>query len=109
MKEHVYIFSILCEFYFLGVPHILWTRLTSICELHVCVFYSSKFTVYLQEWHIIFISLKCCVPGLRRQSIAKLHNLSIEAPITKVIALITSVQENANAEDIQTLDKVLML
>jgi hypothetical protein len=47
------------------------------------------------------------VAGLRRQSIAKLHNLSIEAPITKVIALITSVQENANAEDVQTLDKVL--
>lgn len=45
--------------------------------------------------------------GLRRQSIAKLHNLSIEAPITKVIALITSVQENANLEDIQTLDKVV--
>jgi high affinity cAMP-specific and IBMX-insensitive 3',5'-cyclic phosphodiesterase 8 len=47
--------------------------------------------------------------GLRRQSIAKLHNLSIEAPITKVIALITSVQENANMEDIQTLDKVYIL
>jgi hypothetical protein len=47
--------------------------------------------------------------GLRRQSIAKLHNLSIEAPITKVIALITSVQENANIEDIQTLDKVHIL
>jgi hypothetical protein len=46
------------------------------------------------------------VSGLRRQSIAKLHNLSIEAPITKVIALITSVQDNANVEDIQTLDKV---
>ncbi|XP_021913481.1 high affinity cAMP-specific and IBMX-insensitive 3',5'-cyclic phosphodiesterase 8-like isoform X2 [Zootermopsis nevadensis] len=45
--------------------------------------------------------------GLRRQSIAKLHNLSIEAPITKVIALITSVQENASLEDIQTLDKVI--
>jgi hypothetical protein len=46
------------------------------------------------------------VLGLRRQSIAKLHNLSIEAPITKVIALITSVQDNASVEDIQTLDKV---
>ncbi|XP_069672167.1 high affinity cAMP-specific and IBMX-insensitive 3',5'-cyclic phosphodiesterase 8B isoform X3 [Periplaneta americana] len=46
--------------------------------------------------------------GLRRQSIAKLHNLSIEAPITKVIALITSVQESStNQEDIQTLDKVV--
>ncbi|PSN58085.1 High affinity cAMP-specific and IBMX-insensitive 3' [Blattella germanica] len=38
--------------------------------------------------------------GLRRQSIAKLHNLSIEAPITRVIALITSVQESAPVVDI---------
>ncbi|KAJ9576116.1 hypothetical protein L9F63_007003 [Diploptera punctata] len=45
--------------------------------------------------------------GLRRQSIAKLHNLSIEAPITKVISLITSVQESASPEVIQTLDKVV--
>lgn len=49
------------------------------------------------------------VSGLRRQSIAKLHNLSIEAPITRVIALITSVQENAGIEDVQTLDKVCFL
>jgi len=45
--------------------------------------------------------------GLRRQSIAKLHNLSIEAPITRVIALINSVQENAGTEVVQTLDKVV--
>lgn len=49
------------------------------------------------------------VSGLRRQSIAKLHNLSIEAPITRVIALITSVQENAGIEVVQTLDKVCIL
>jgi len=49
------------------------------------------------------------VSGLRRQSIAKLHNLSIEAPITRVIALITSVQENAGSEVVQTLDKVCIL
>jgi len=49
------------------------------------------------------------VSGLRRQSIAKLHNLSIEAPITRVIALINSVQENAGTEVVQTLDKVCIL
>lgn len=49
------------------------------------------------------------VSGLRRQSIAKLHNLSIEAPITRVISLITSVQDNAGIEVVQTLDKVCIL
>jgi hypothetical protein len=73
-----------------------------------CLSWYMKLTgLHFQEWYITFVSFKYCVSGLRRQSIAKLHNLSIEAPITKVIALITSVQENANTEDIQTLDKVL--
>jgi len=49
------------------------------------------------------------VSGLRRQSIAKLHNLSIEAPITRAISLIASVQENAGIEDVQTLEKVCIL
>ena len=49
------------------------------------------------------------VSGLRRQSLAKLNNLSIEAPITKVISLITSVQDYAGIEVVQTLDKVCIL
>jgi hypothetical protein len=76
----------------------------------LCLLWYIKLTcLYFQECYITLVFFEFCVLGLRRQSIAKLHNLSIEAPITKVIALITSVQENANAEDIQTLDKVLML
>lgn len=45
--------------------------------------------------------------GMRRQSIAKLHNLSIEAPITKVISLICSAQETSSPEVVQMLDKVV--
>lgn len=68
------------------------------------------FIFIFQEFYVkLYISSFPGVSGLRRQSIAKLHNLSIEAPITKVIALITSVQENANIEDVQTLDKVCFL
>lgn len=42
----------------------------------------------------------------RRQSLAKLNNLPLEAPITKVISLITRAQENSNENVSQVLDKV---
>lgn len=42
----------------------------------------------------------------RRQSLAKLNNLPLEAPITKVISLITKAQENSNENVSQVLDKV---
>ncbi|XP_049815169.1 high affinity cAMP-specific and IBMX-insensitive 3',5'-cyclic phosphodiesterase 8A isoform X1 [Schistocerca nitens] len=45
--------------------------------------------------------------GIRRQSIAKLHNLSIEAPITKVISLIATAQETSSPEVVHMLDKVV--
>ncbi|XP_025191870.1 high affinity cAMP-specific and IBMX-insensitive 3',5'-cyclic phosphodiesterase 8-like isoform X2 [Melanaphis sacchari] len=43
----------------------------------------------------------------RRQSLAKLHNLPLEAPITKVISLICTAQENSNDQVVQILDKVV--
>jgi hypothetical protein len=49
------------------------------------------------------------VSGPRRQSIAKIHNFSIEAPITRALSLIASVQENASIDDAQTLEKVCIL
>ncbi|XP_068083282.1 high affinity cAMP-specific and IBMX-insensitive 3',5'-cyclic phosphodiesterase 8 isoform X2 [Anabrus simplex] len=48
-----------------------------------------------------------CSDGIRRQSMSKLHNLSIEAPITKVITLITSAQENSTPEVAAVLEKVV--
>jgi high affinity cAMP-specific and IBMX-insensitive 3',5'-cyclic phosphodiesterase 8 len=63
-----------------------------------------------QELYVKFYTSSFAgVSGQRRQSIAKLHNLSIEAPITRVITLITSVQDNASVEVVQTLDKVCIL
>lgn len=43
----------------------------------------------------------------RRQSIAKTYSMTIEAPITKVINLITAAQENSPIYIAQALDKVL--
>nr|XP_018914696.1 PREDICTED: high affinity cAMP-specific and IBMX-insensitive 3',5'-cyclic phosphodiesterase 8B [Bemisia tabaci]XP_018914697.1 PREDICTED: high affinity cAMP-specific and IBMX-insensitive 3',5'-cyclic phosphodiesterase 8B [Bemisia tabaci]XP_018914698.1 PREDICTED: high affinity cAMP-specific and IBMX-insensitive 3',5'-cyclic phosphodiesterase 8B [Bemisia tabaci]XP_018914699.1 PREDICTED: high affinity cAMP-specific and IBMX-insensitive 3',5'-cyclic phosphodiesterase 8B [Bemisia tabaci] len=43
----------------------------------------------------------------RRQSLAKLHNLPLEAPITRVISLICSAQENSSDHVVQILDKVM--
>ncbi|XP_063238423.1 high affinity cAMP-specific and IBMX-insensitive 3',5'-cyclic phosphodiesterase 8-like isoform X2 [Bacillus rossius redtenbacheri] len=45
--------------------------------------------------------------GTRRQSLAKIHSLSLQAPITKVIELISSVQEDATEQVALVLDKVL--
>ena len=42
----------------------------------------------------------------RRQSGAKLHSLSVEAPITKVVNLLLAVQENSPQYIAQALDKV---
>lgn len=42
----------------------------------------------------------------RRQSLAKLHNLPLEAPITRVISLICAAQENSTGHVVQILDKV---
>ncbi|XP_054277749.1 high affinity cAMP-specific and IBMX-insensitive 3',5'-cyclic phosphodiesterase 8 [Macrosteles quadrilineatus] len=43
----------------------------------------------------------------RRQSLAKLHNLPLEAPITRVISLICAAQENSTGQVVQILDKVV--
>nr|CAD7567490.1 unnamed protein product [Timema californicum] len=44
--------------------------------------------------------------GTRRQSLAKLYNLQIQAPITRIIELINSAQEEAAEPVVQILDKV---
>ncbi|XP_041369550.1 high affinity cAMP-specific and IBMX-insensitive 3',5'-cyclic phosphodiesterase 8B-like isoform X2 [Gigantopelta aegis] len=43
----------------------------------------------------------------RRESIARMHSVSIEAPITKVINLINTVQESCPLSVVQVLDKVV--
>ncbi|CAG2068699.1 unnamed protein product, partial [Timema podura] len=43
--------------------------------------------------------------GTRRQSLAKLYNLQIQAPITRIIELINSAQEEAAEPVVQILDK----
>ncbi|XP_071964037.1 high affinity cAMP-specific and IBMX-insensitive 3',5'-cyclic phosphodiesterase 8B-like isoform X2 [Antedon mediterranea] len=43
----------------------------------------------------------------RRQSIARIHSMMIEAPITKVINIINAAQENSPVTVVQALDKVL--
>nr|CAD7199359.1 unnamed protein product [Timema douglasi] len=45
--------------------------------------------------------------GTRRQSLAKLYNLQIQAPITRIIELINSAQEEAAEPVVQILDKVI--
>lgn len=45
--------------------------------------------------------------AIRRQSLAKLHSLTIEAPITRVITLIYAAQENSPPQVAQILDKVV--
>ena len=42
----------------------------------------------------------------RRQSGAKLHSLSVEAPITKVVNLLLAVQEKSPSYISEALDKV---
>ncbi|KAG1671220.1 High affinity cAMP-specific and IBMX-insensitive 3',5'-cyclic phosphodiesterase 8B [Nymphon striatum] len=44
---------------------------------------------------------------VRRQSVAKLHAMTIEAPITKVIKIITAVSENSPPEISDSLEAVL--
>lgn len=43
----------------------------------------------------------------RRQSLAKLYNLPLEAPITKVLSLLCSAQENAAPSVVQMLEQVM--
>ncbi|XP_073990558.1 high affinity cAMP-specific and IBMX-insensitive 3',5'-cyclic phosphodiesterase 8-like isoform X2 [Rhodnius prolixus] len=43
----------------------------------------------------------------RRQSLAKLYNLPLEAPITKVLSLLCAAQENASAGVVQMLEQVM--
>lgn len=45
--------------------------------------------------------------GLRRTSLAKLSSLPLEAPITKVLTLLTQVQENCSADEVKLLDRVM--
>ena len=45
--------------------------------------------------------------GLRRTSLAKLSSLPLEAPITKVLTLLTQVQENCSLEESKLLDRVM--
>jgi p-aminobenzoyl-glutamate transporter AbgT len=43
---------------------------------------------------------------IRRQSLARLHSMAIEGPITKVINIITAAQESSPNYISQALDKV---
>ncbi|XP_070497571.1 high affinity cAMP-specific and IBMX-insensitive 3',5'-cyclic phosphodiesterase 8 isoform X5 [Chironomus tepperi] len=45
--------------------------------------------------------------GLRRTSLAKLSSLPLEAPITKVLSLLTQVQENCSTDEARLLDRVM--
>lgn len=45
--------------------------------------------------------------GLRRTSLAKLSSLPLEAPITKVLSLLTQVQENCSPDEAKLLDRVM--
>lgn len=45
--------------------------------------------------------------GLRRTSLAKLSSLPLEAPITKVLALLAQVQESCSPEEVKLLDRVM--
>uniref|UniRef100_A0A336LT50 3',5'-cyclic-AMP phosphodiesterase n=1 Tax=Culicoides sonorensis TaxID=179676 RepID=A0A336LT50_CULSO len=45
--------------------------------------------------------------GLRRTSLAKLSSLPLEAPITKVVTLLTQVQENCSQEESKLLDRAM--
>lgn len=45
--------------------------------------------------------------GLRRTSLAKLSQLPLEAPITKVLSLLAQVQENCSADESKLLDRVM--
>ncbi|XP_055839051.1 high affinity cAMP-specific and IBMX-insensitive 3',5'-cyclic phosphodiesterase 8 isoform X3 [Episyrphus balteatus] len=45
--------------------------------------------------------------GLRRTSLAKLTSLPLEAPITKIINLLSQVQENCSADEAKLIDKVM--
>lgn len=65
--------------------------------------------IYTRLTPSLSVSLSLFVKGAqsaRRQSLAKLHNLPLEAPITKVISLICTAQENSNDQVVQILDKV---
>ena len=45
--------------------------------------------------------------GLRRTSLAKLSSLPLEAPITKVLSILTQVQENCSLDESRLLDRVM--
>ncbi|CAO1311194.1 unnamed protein product [Diamesa hyperborea] len=45
--------------------------------------------------------------GLRRTSLAKLSCIPLEAPITKVLTLLTQVQENCSFDEARLLDRVM--
>jgi high affinity cAMP-specific and IBMX-insensitive 3',5'-cyclic phosphodiesterase 8 len=45
--------------------------------------------------------------GLRRTSLAKLSSLPLEAPITKVLSLLTQVQESCSPDEVKLLDRVM--
>ena len=47
--------------------------------------------------------------GRRRDSGARVHSMTIEAPITKVINIINGVQESSTLSVAQSLDKVTNL
>ena len=65
--------------------------------------YNDFFSVY-KIYRMFFYLLVGNV--LRRQSLARLHSLAIEAPITKVINILAALQESSPAHVAQTLDKV---
>lgn len=45
--------------------------------------------------------------GLRRTSLAKLSSFPLEAPITKVLSILTQVQENCSSDEAKLLDRLV--
>lgn len=45
--------------------------------------------------------------NIRRTSLAKLSSLPLEAPITKVVSMLSQVQESCSPDEAKLLDKVM--
>lgn len=63
------------------------------------IFYNSKLTDFN-------IKDRSSVIGRRRSSLQKLHTLQLEAPITKVITLLSNAAADTNSETAAQIDKV---
>ncbi|XP_077516214.1 high affinity cAMP-specific and IBMX-insensitive 3',5'-cyclic phosphodiesterase 8B-like isoform X2 [Amblyomma americanum] len=83
----------------------MWSKIAPV-EIHTG---KSDHVVYIKECP--FFMEKPFSPDAvgmnRRQSFAKFHAMTLEAPITKVINMLVSTQENSSAMVAQALDRVI--